>query len=155
MFAKAGVGVFGNAIVKPFINAFMKSKDVDLEKFKISTSGGVSLAGEMLKANVAHGQTKSNYAIKVLQWWPFRLILFVLLAVSAFHYVQIILDSSPFRIPLFMSEAHVVGSWGVPKPPAPYDAYERDFLLFFIIAKPVELAVTSVLQTITAYLQRP
>jgi hypothetical protein len=38
--------------------------------------------------------------------------------------------------------------------PPPYDGYEREFILFFIVAKPVDSLVSSVGAALTAWLGR-
>lgn len=151
--ASAGFKLFGSSILKPILDAWANHENVDLEKFKAAAKNTGQLAGAILQANVEFSVTKARYAFRILQWWPFRALLLVLIGVSTFHYCAVVLDSTPFWIP-FMGEAHIIGAWGVPTPPSPYDEYEREFLLFFILAKPVEAVVSQGLQTLTAYLVR-
>jgi phage portal protein BeeE len=44
--------------------------------------------------------------------------------------------------------------WGIPKVPPPYDGYEREFILFFIVAKPVDSLISGVGAALTAWLGR-
>jgi hypothetical protein len=44
--------------------------------------------------------------------------------------------------------------WGIPKVPPPYDGYEREFILFFIVAKPVDSLVSGIGAALTAWLGR-
>ena len=73
--------LFGDTIVQPLLNAYLKAKDVDLEKFKSANVATEQLAVAVLDANVRFAQVKSQYALAVLQWWPFRLILWVILGI--------------------------------------------------------------------------
>jgi|GEM_PF-7093554 len=160
-FASVGFKLFGSTILQPILNAWANHENIDLEKFRAAAKSTSELAGAVLQANVQFAATKARYALRVLQWWPFRALLLVLLGVSAIHYTAVILDSTPFPtltlgpwlLPEF-GEPHVVGSWGVPTPPPPYDEYEREFLLFFIIAKPVETVASQALRALSAYLER-
>ena len=84
--------LFGDNIVQPLLNAFLKSKDVDLEKFKSANVSTEHLAVAVLDANVRFAQIKSQYALAVLQWWPFRIILFVVMAFCATRFCLVVLD---------------------------------------------------------------
>jgi len=100
-----------------------------------------------VEANTKFAETQEQYAATVLQWWPFRLILFILLFFPALHFTLIVLDSM---------RPHILG-WpvlGIPPVPPPYDEYERQFLLFFIIAKPVDTAVGGIVSIATRYLRK-
>ena len=146
--AKAVIGIFGDSIFKPFIDVWMKSKDVDLEKFKASTDSTEKLAGAMLIANVEFAKVKADYAVSVLQWWPFRIILFMLLFFPAAHLSMIVIDSS-----LIWFWKGTFGVFGVPPVPGKYFDIEAQLLLFFVIAKPVDSAVTGGMNALKAYIE--
>jgi hypothetical protein len=79
--------LFGDNVVQPLLNAYLKSKDVDLEKYKSANISTEHLAVAVLDANVRFAQVKSQYALAVLQWWPFRVILWVILAIAATRFL--------------------------------------------------------------------
>jgi hypothetical protein len=84
--------LFGDTIVQPILSAYLKSKDVELEKFKGANVSTEHLAIVVLDANVRFAQVKSQYALAVLQWWPFRVILWVILAIAATRFCLIMMD---------------------------------------------------------------
>jgi hypothetical protein len=96
----------------------------------------------VLQANLQSAAQRIAFATSLLSWWPFRLILLVLMLTPAAHFAAIMLDSTfPFH-------------WGIAKVPPPYDGYEREFILFFIVAKPVDSLIGSVGAALTAWLSR-
>ena len=86
--------LFGDTIVQPLLNAYLKSKDVDLEMFKSANVATEQLAVAVLDANVRFARVKSQYTLAVLQWWPFRVILWVILAIAATRFCLIMIDST-------------------------------------------------------------
>lgn len=108
----------GNSIIMPFIKVWLKSKDVDLEKFKVSTASTTELAGAVLAANVRHAEIKAQYALSVLQRWPFRVILFILVATAATRFCLAAFDSTWWWIfGCTINGKHIVGdacSWSFP-----------------------------------------
>lgn len=147
--AKGVFAAFGDTIVKPLLQAFLKSKDVDLEKFKAADTSTEQLAVAVLSANVEFAKVKSAYALSILQWWPFRVILFALLFFPTVHFCMVVIDSS---IVWFFE-----GRYGIFKVPAVPDKYieiEWQLLLFFVIAQPVDKAVTGAISAIMSYLSK-
>ena len=144
-------------IINGAINAYMKAKDVDLEKFKSANATTDSMVAHILEANVRYDEIKSQYALSVLNWWPFRLILFALLFFPAVHFVAIVLDSS---CPIVW-HMHVIGGrnlggcgWGIPDiDPSVADIYKQ-LLLFFILAKPADTAISGALTIAQRYLRK-
>lgn len=149
--AKAIFGVFGETIVQPLLQAFLKSKDVDLEKFKASSTNVTELAAAVLTANVEFAKIKSAYALSILQWWPFRVILFALLFFPTVHFVLITIDSS-----CWATAVRPKGGcgWGIPEVPSKYIDIEHQLLLFFVLAKPVDSAINGAMAALRAYLER-
>lgn len=145
-------------IVQPFLQAYLKSKDVDLEKFKVATASSTELAGAVLAANVKFADIKAGYAIQVLQWWPFRLLLFILIGVATARFALASFDSTWWWIFGCEVKGHrVYGdvcSWSLPAIRGTFGDAEYQFLLFFIIAKPVDTLVGGVVSTVGRYLRK-
>jgi hypothetical protein len=145
-------------IINGAINAYMKAKDVDLEKFKSSEITTEAIVGAILTANVQFAQLKAQYALSVLQWWPFRLILFVLISVATMRFSLAAFDSTWWWIfGCTIKGQHVVGdacSWSFPAILGTFGEAEKQFLLFFIIAKPVDTAVSGGLAAVQKYIDK-
>ena len=146
----------GKSFVMPFINVWLKSKDVDLEKFKATDMASTQLAAAVLDANVRFAAIKSQYAVTVLGWWPFRLILFCLLAFCSVRFILIVIDSTWWWLfGCTINGEHIMGdacSWSIPPIKGVYGGAEMQFLLFFIIAKPVDTAVSGTVDLVSRYL---
>jgi len=136
-----------NTILGKALDIWGKHMDVDLEKFKTTVTSSSELAGTIVQANEKFAEVKSNYALSVLQWWPFRLILFCLLLIPALHFSLIVLDSM---------RPHLLGwpALGIPAVPKPYDEIEQNLLLFFVISKPVDTAVGGIISVLLRYLRK-
>ncbi|MFL9823418.1 hypothetical protein [Rhodoplanes sp. SY1] len=142
-----------DTLIRSAIDAWAKAKDVDLEKFRTAATTSDSMVAHIVEANVAHGRTKAQYALSVLAWWPFRLILFGLLFFPAVHFVAIVLDSScPQAWGLHLVGGRSVGGcgWGVPAIPDTVRDIYRELLLFFVIAKPADTAISGALALASA-----
>jgi hypothetical protein len=72
-------------------------------------------------------------------WWGEKLIILTAGWPCALHVAAVILDSMPF-------DGHPVGAWGIPRPPAAYDAYQHDIVLSFFIVAPAMPLVTAASQ---------
>lgn len=136
---------FGDVIVQPILSAYLKSKDVDLEKFRTSEVSMVQMSAAVLQANVQFADIKSRYALSVLHWWPFRAVLFLLLLFPAMHFIAICWDAT---FPHIFQYAE----WNVDPIKGAYSEYEKDMLQFFIVAKPVDTAVSGALDVVTRWL---
>jgi hypothetical protein len=149
--------LFGDNIVQPLLNAYLKSKDVDLEKFESANTATEQLAVAVLDANVRFAQVKSQYALAVLQWWPFRVILWVVLAIAATRFCLIMIDSTWWWIfGCAINGRHVVGdacSWSIPPIHGTYGAAEFEYILFYVVAKPVDTAISGALGLVSRYLE--
>lgn len=149
--------LFGDNVVQPLLNAYLKSKEVDFEKFKSANVATEQLAVAVLDANVRFAQAKSQYALAVLQWWPFRLILFVVMAFCATRFCLIVFDSTWWWLfGCTIDGRHAVGdacSWSIPPMRGAYGDAEMQFLLFFVIAKPVDTAISGALGLVSRYLE--
>ena len=157
-FTKGALDAIMGSVVQPFLNVWLKSKDVDLEKYKAAEASTEHLAVAILDANVRFAQVKSQYALAVLQWWPFRVILWVILAIAATRFCLIMIDSTWWWIfGCTIGSKHVVGdacSWSIPAIHGNYGAAEFEYILFFVIAKPVDTAISGALGLVSRYLGR-
>lgn len=66
-------------------------------------------------------------------WWGARAIILICGGSASLHFASIMLDTVPFWTPY---GAHVVGAWGVPKLPPPYDGYEWTIIQSFFLVAP-------------------
>lgn len=126
-----------------------KTLDYMNDKAKIELGGfqaGTVADTARLQAYVA-AQVETN-RMKMISngWWGAKLIILTAGWPCAIHMAAIMLDSLPFYLPLLMEKAHVVGSWGVPKPPAPYDKYQENIVLSFFIVMPAMPIVSAAAQ---------
>jgi hypothetical protein len=144
-------------IINGAINAYVKAKDVDLEKFKTATPSLEHAVVAVLDANVKFAQIQSNYNLAILNWWPFRVILFGLLFFPSMHFIAIIIDSTcPIAWNLHMIGGKSVGGcgWGIPDAdPKVFDIYKQ-MLLFFILVKPVDTVVAGGINVLSRYLDK-
>jgi hypothetical protein len=130
------------ALAKSFLGYQEKKLDTNLDGFK--TAAGIDSAAysAYLQAMVqVNGQKLAANA-----WWGAKMIIFTAGWTASLQFAAIMLDSMPFWIPILMSAPHAVGSWGVPKPPPPYDDYQRQILLSFFIVMPAMPIVSAVAQ---------
>ena len=150
--------VIGKSFVMPFLNVWLKSKDVDLEKFKASSANATELAVAVLDANVKFDQIKAGYALSVLHWWPFRLILFIMLLACSARFTLALVDSTWWWIfGCTIDGRHVVGdacSWSFPAIHGTYAGAEIQYILFFVLAKPVDTAVSGTIGMVNRYLNK-
>ena len=158
-FTKGALDAIMGSVVQPFLNVWLKSKDVDLEKYKAAEASTEHLAVAILDANVKFAQVKSQYVLSILQWWPFRLVLWIILAFCATRFCLIVFDSTWWWVfGCSINGRHIVGdacSWSIPAIHGTYGAAEFEYILFFVIAKPVDTAISGALGLASRYLERP
>ncbi len=83
-------------------------------------------------------QAEANRAKLVANgWWGAKLIILTAGWPASIHFAAVMLDSLPFWVPLFMDRAHEIGSWKIPKLPAPYDGYQWMIVQSFFIVTPI------------------
>jgi hypothetical protein len=157
-FTKGVLDAIMGSVVQPFLNVWLKSKDVDLEKYKAAEASTEHLAVAILDANVKFAQVKSQYVLSILQWWPFRLVLWIILAFCATRFCLILFDSTWWWIfGCSINGRHIVGdacSWSIPAIHGTYGAAEFEYILFFVIAKPVDTAISGALGLVSRYLEK-
>lgn len=115
-----------------FLDYQVQKANVTLEGFKV----GATIDHESYKAYLNALVETNRLKVTANGWWGAKLIILTAGWPCALHMAAVMLDSMPFWVPLFMQQAHVVGSWGVPKPPAPYDDYQSKIVLSFFIIMP-------------------
>ena len=155
-FTRGALDAIMGSVVQPFLNVWLKNKDVDLEKYKAAEASTERLAVAILDANVKFAQVKSQYVLSILQWWPFRLVLWIILAVCATRFCLIVFDSTWWWVfGCSINGRHVVGdacSWSIPAIHGTYGAAEFEYILFFVIAKPVDTAISGALGLVSRHL---
>lgn len=129
-------------LAEKFIDYQAQKLNVELEGFR--TAAGIDVQAYTVYTNA---MVETN-RIKLAQnsWWGAKMIILTAGWPCSVHMAAIMMDSLPFYIPLFMSQAHVIGSWGIPKPPPPYDDYQRQIVLSFFIIMPAMPIVSAVAQ---------
>lgn len=129
-------------IASAFLDWQVKKLNVELEGFKTAAGFDNSAYQAWLNAQVETMRIR----LAANSWWGAKLIILTAGWPCAIHMAAIMLDSMPFWIPLVMQEAHRVGSWGIPKPPAPYDDYQQKIVLSFFILAPAMPLVSAASQ---------
>jgi len=114
-----------------------------LEYFKQRDASGRDIAVAGIDADrqrdlaTLQGVVEAN-KLKVASQAAYPWIVYLIAVPPALHSAGIFLDSLPFWTPF---GAHVVGAWGVPKPPPPYDEWQGNILLSFFVVAPVVQAI--------------
>lgn len=129
-------------LAKAFLDWQVQKANVLLDGFKVGAGIDLAAYQSYLNALVETNRIK----LQANAWWGAKLIILTAGWTASLQFAAIMLDSMPFWIPFFMDKAHVVGSWGVPKPPPPYDGYQRDILLSFFIIAPAAPLISAVTQ---------
>ena len=115
---------------------YLKQKaNDDLARFQTGVSADTQVALARLNAEIETRKLQAELLKADRGWWVTAFIRPLIVYPCVLHFGAIVLDSTPFWTPF---GAHAVGAWGVPKLPAPYDAYEQAILLSFFIARPFE-----------------
>lgn len=108
-----------------FLDYQVQKANVNLEAFRTATGFEI----EAYKAWL--GSVVETNRMKMVQngWWGAKLIILTAGWTASVHMAAVFLDSMPFLW-------HEVGAWGVPRPPAPYDAYQEKIVLSFFLVAP-------------------
>lgn len=104
---------------------FEKKQDRELDAFKTGATVDREAFRDWLAANTENNRTR----LAAMGWWGAKVIIMIAGVPAALHMAAVFLDSLPFY-------GHAVGAWGIPKPPPPYDGYQRDIVLSFFIVMP-------------------
>ena len=122
-------------LAQKFLDWQVQKANVTLDGFK--TAAGIDVQAYQAYLNALVETNKAKLAAN--GWWGAKLIILVAGGSASFHMAGVFLDSMPFY-------GHLVGQWGVPKPPAPYDQYERDIVMSFFIVAPAMPLVNAAAQ---------
>lgn len=126
--------ILGSALLEKIADILQKRADTEVAKRTSDNVTGAQVAASILQAEVETNKAKAAQH----QWWGIKLIILLAGVPAALHMGLVFLDSA-FFLP-----------WSFPKPPAPYDGYQRDIVLsFFILAPTMKLA-----DAISAWLRR-
>lgn len=154
LWIKAALDAFSGALSlgKSFLGYQEKKLDTNLEGFK--TAAGIDNAAYQSYLNAVVAVNAQKLAANA--WWGAKMIIFTAGWAASLQFASVMLDSFPFLyvwiavsdwwIPYPYVGAHVVGSWGIPKPPPPYDGYQRDILMSFFIVMPAMPVASAVSQ---------
>ena len=134
-----GLGSLVSGVLAPVLGYFTTARNDDLAGFQAGATADTGRYTAYLNATVEMAQIRASQN----QWWGARLIMLLVAGSSAAHFSAVMLDSVPLL-------GHIVGSWSVPKLPAPYDGYEADILLSFFVLTPA----APVLSAVTAWFHR-
>lgn len=120
-----------------FLDWQVQKANVTLEGFKVGAQIDVEAYKAYLGALVETNRMKQA----ANAWWGAKLIILTAGWPCALHLAAIMMDSLPFPYIIwdtywFSWQAHAIGSWGIPKPPAPYDDYQSKIVLSFFIIMP-------------------
>ncbi|MCE4223382.1 hypothetical protein HCU64_06430 [Methylobacterium sp. C25] len=126
------VKLLGSGIAEPVL-AYFKQRDASGRDIVIA---GVTSEKEQNLATL-QAAVEAN-KLKAASQAAYPWIVYLIAVPPALHAAGIYLDSLPFWTPF---GSHVVGAWGVPKPPAPYDDWQGKILLSFFVVAPVVQAV--------------
>lgn len=129
-----GGKVFG-ALVERVADYLKQKANDDLARFQTGVSADTQVALARLNAEIETRKLQAELLKADRGCWVTAFIRPLIVYPCVLHFGAIVLDSTPFWTPF---GAHAVGAWGVPKLPAPYDAYEQAILLSFFIARPFE-----------------
>ena len=129
----------GSGFLAPILGYFTTARNDDLAGFQAGATADSARYTAYLSATVQMAQIRASQNM----WWGARLIILMIAGSVAAHFSSIMLDSTPWF-------HHVVGSWAVPKPPAPYDDYEGKIVLSFFLLAPA----APVLSAVTAWFHR-
>jgi hypothetical protein len=113
-------------LAEKFLDWQVKRANVEMEGFRYGTATDIEGFKAYLLAQVETNKIK----LAANAWWGAQCIILIAGVPAALHMAAIFLDSMPFPF-------HTVGAWGIPKPPPPYDGYQRDIVLSFFIVMPV------------------
>jgi hypothetical protein len=117
---------------------FTKRTDAELDGFKAAVGADSVDRRAAIQAHLENNRLKAA----ANGWWGAKAIILCAGLPAALHMAAIFLDSLPFP-------GHVVGAWGIPKPPPPYDGYERDIVMSFFLVMPAMPIVNSVAAWLT------
>lgn len=152
--------ITGNAtgILQTALNFFAHKEDVDLGKVQATAQPIATVASGILQANAQVAATKATVAVKMLdnplvKWAVGGVVLLVCL-----RFGLIVFDSTYWWIGgCVIDGIRTYGdscSWNIPPIKGIYGGAETEFLLFWVVAKPVDSAVQGVTAVLTSALRK-
>ena len=120
-----GIGSAISGILAPILGYFTTARNDDLAGFQAGASADTDRYKAYLAAAVEMAQIKASQNV----WWGARLLFLAGAFGPVTHFTAVFLDSVPLL-------GHGIGSWAVPKLPAPYDDYEGKVVLSFFLMAP-------------------
>lgn len=136
-----------DGLLSGVLNIWAKGKDVDLAKFTASTGAVAEVTKVVVDANVKFSQTQASYAMSLLNWRGFRILLWVLMAVAVCHYSLVVADTA-------LPKVFGYSSWNIDPVQGSYAEVTKQLLLFFVLLKPVDTAITGIMMLLGRYLQK-
>ena len=120
-----GLGSAVSGILAPVLGYLTAARNDDLSGFQSGAAADTDRFKALLAAQVQVDQLRASTNV----WWGARLLFLVGAFGPVVHFTAVFLDS----VPLF---GHPVGSWAIPRLPAPYDTDEGQVVLSFFILAP-------------------
>lgn len=136
-----------DGLLSGVLNIWAKTKDVDLEKFKVSTEATAQVVAHVVDANQKFAETQSSYVMSLLNWRGFRILLWVLMAVAVCHYALVVTDTA-------LPKVFGYAPWNIDPVVGSYAEVTKQLLLFFVLLKPVDTAISGVMMLLARYLQK-
>lgn len=136
-----------NGFVNSVIEGWAKIRNVDLQKFRTAATTTGELGAHIVEANTKFAQMDFAYKGFLLGFWYFRLAFGLLFWVVVLRWVLVFTDATlPF---VFGYEP-----WSIEALKGAGADYERQILLFFIVAKPVDSAITGATRILMKVIER-
>lgn len=132
-------------LAQKFLDWQVQKSNILLEGFRVGATVDVEAYKAYLQSTVEINRMK----LAQQTWWGARAIILVAGVPASCHFAAIMLDSFPFPYLgwdtfWFAVRTHEVGSWGIPKPPAPYDEYQWAIIQSFFLVVPAMPLVSAV-----------
>ncbi|GAA0236193.1 hypothetical protein LNAOJCKE_0964 [Methylorubrum aminovorans] len=126
------VKLLGSGIAEPVLAYFRQrdasGRDIAVAGIEADKQRDLATLQSVVEAN----------KLKVASQAAYPWIVYLIAIPPALHAAGVYLDSLPFWTPW---GSHVIGSWGVPAPPPPYDDWQGKILLSFFVVAPVVQAI--------------
>ena len=135
--AKAVIGIFGDSILKPLLDAWAKKQDINLEKYKTATDAEKSAALAAIGFEVTKVSAQRDIVLAAMShpvwWWAWGLFVF---PVGLYHAA------------IFLLSVAGVGpeTFAVLRVPPTQEAWAKDIIQTIFIAQAGTGAVASISQ---------
>lgn len=142
--AKAVFGIFGDTIVKPFVEIYAKKKDVDLEKFKTQSQENQVLGMAVIQAEVERVKGNTSLILAGMNhpvWWV-AWLLFVL-PVGFYHAMIHLVSVYPDGLTLFWIWEILEPGQVVKRVPATQESWDLWIVLSIFGAQTTTGAITA------------